>query len=98
MTPAAIAILAAIRRAATAGQRCPDNDQLADAVYAAGGRRWRQGLDELTKTGVIKIEVAGKNWRVVTILADGLRTAPEPAGRRAWLVVDTGGSRRAIPA
>lgn len=87
-------ILEAFRKAAIAGKRAPSNDELADLVYTSRSPRWRQSLDQLVADGKIRIEIAGKNWRTVYILGENLSTAPEPAGRPAWLVIDKAGKRK----
>lgn len=88
-------LMGVFRHAAENKLRCPDNDALSDAVYSAGGKRWREALDELVKDGQISIEIAGKNWRVVHLVGDNLRTAPEPQGRHPWLVIDRFGKHKA---
>jgi hypothetical protein len=94
VTPAAAIILYAFRQAAIAGKRAPSNDELSELVFAGKGSRPREGLDELTRSGKIRIEIAGKNWRTIYLLGENLNTAPEPAGRGAWLVIDQAGKRR----
>lgn len=93
-SPAAV-LLEAFRTAALAGKRCPDNDELSDLVYCAGGTQWRLALDTLAAEGKIRIEICGKNWRVVYLPGENLNTALEPNGRPAWRIIDKFGSRKA---
>ncbi len=91
---AAAILLEAFRKAALAKERAPDNDVLSDLVYSGGGRRWRESLDQLVAEEKIRIEICGKNWRVVYLLGENLNTALEPHGRPAWLIIDKFGKRR----
>lgn len=91
---AAQTILFAFREAALAHARAPGNDTLQDLVAQAGGRDWRGAIDELVGSGQIKIEICGKNWRIVTLLKEGIATAAEPNGRSPYLVIDQNGRRR----
>lgn len=94
MRNGAIAILAAIRKAAEAGERCPGNIELQDAYFSAGGSDYAAALRELTSSGKLRIEIAGKNWRIATLPAEGVSTAPEPHGAPAWRRIDEHGTRR----
>lgn len=99
MTPqaprtAAAILLEAFRKAALAGERAPDNDVLSDLVYAGGASQWAQALRQLCAEGKIRIEICGKNWRVVYLLVENINTAPEPNGRTAYRIIDKFGSRR----
>lgn len=65
-------ILDFYRAAAREGRRCPTKVEQAQAF---GAIRFDESLAELARRGLItKIEIYGKNWRVVEI--DGMRTAP----------------------
>lgn len=92
-SPAAI-LLDAFRAAALKGERAPDNARLADMVYQAGGKQWAQALHDLAASGKIRIEICGKNWRVVYLVAENINTALEPNGRAAYRVIDKNGSRK----
>lgn len=94
MRQGSIAIIAAIRKAAQAGERCPSNADLQDAYFNAGGADYAAGLRELTGSGKLRIEIAGKNWRIATLPAEGLSTAAEPHGAPAWRRIDEHGTRR----
>jgi hypothetical protein len=66
-------VFASLERIALAGQRCPMNDDI------RGGSATMMAL---ARDGRILIEVAGKNFRQITILTGphaGLKTMPPPA-------------------
>lgn len=66
------AILEFYRAAAREGRRCPTQF---DQRSAFGTIRFGESPGQLARQGLItRVEVYGKNWRVVEI--DGLRTAP----------------------
>ncbi len=87
-------ILDAIRKAAKAGERCPQNPELEDLFYSAGGKDYRVALNELTSSGKLRLEICGKNWRVAYLPDEGLSTAGEPNGAPAWRRIDQHGARR----
>jgi len=74
-----------LEAAAIEGRRCPANgaEGLVDKAASA-----------LARAGHIRIEVAGKNWRIVHILTGphaGKHTALPPDGGRVWMWIDTDG-------
>jgi len=74
-------VFAELVRAAQAGERCPMNDAI------RGGSATMMAL---ARDGRILIEVAGKNFRQVTILSGphaGLKTMPPPGGCRPFLTI-----------
>lgn len=82
----------AILHAALAGERAPKNISLdiEDGVV--------DPLDvvSLCKTGRIKIEISGRNYRQITILSGphaGKSTAPNPNGSRVWKTVTRDGTQ-----
>jgi hypothetical protein len=85
--PAVSRAFAVVEQAAIAGARCPFSEAI------PGGNH---SLRQLTRNGIIRVEIGLHNWRVVTILAGpaaGKATA-QPAG--AWnpyLVIDGAGRR-----
>lgn len=89
MTPAMKDAFARIERAALASERCPT---VFDGLKGAD-------TSALAKAGHVRIEVCGRNWRVVEILTGpnaGARTAenPDRSLRRPHLVIDAAGTRR----
>lgn len=87
-------LLEAFHQAAQAGARCPSNIELSDLVYSGRGKRWRDALNRLVAEGKITIEIAGKNWRVVRLVAEGISTAAEPSGAPVWRILDAQGTRK----
>lgn len=83
------AALAAVTAAAVAGTRCPEQ-MLVDS----------KSLAALAHAGSIKIEIGGRNWRVVHLLRGphrGKHTALPEGQDGAWrpyLVIDRNGTRR----
>lgn len=76
-------VLAAVTRAAEAGEPCPTNDQLANLCGFLSPSGGSTALSELEKLGLIKVQ-RGQASRVVTIVATGKRTAgkvPRPHWR-----------------
>lgn len=76
-----------IEAAAVLKQRCPLNDDLPVGAVAM-----------LTRAGIVRVKVYGRNWRTIEILEGphkGARTAPPPDDRLPYKVVDAKGSRRA---
>lgn len=88
--PVALArTLAAVTRAAVAGARCPENEKYSDVTS--------DRLGVLARNGKIRIEISGRNYRQIFILAGphkGARTAPNPHGHMIWKIVDRAGNRR----
>jgi hypothetical protein len=84
-------VVALLEEAAAKGARCPQNHEF--GVMNAGGV-----LSALAGDGTIRVEVFGKNWRVITMLAGaqkGRRTlAPPFANDGPYKVIDKGGSHR----
>jgi hypothetical protein len=82
-----------VERAAIRGERCPQNDELA-AVATSGPELLRA----LAKAGRLRIEVSGRNWRTVTILAGphaGKRTQRDPmGGRHPHITIDGSGTHK----
>jgi hypothetical protein len=73
----------AIAAAALRGERCPENGTL--GVYS-------DSVTRLAQAGRIKVEISGRNYRAVTILAGplaGKSTAPHPRGYPAWKTITT---------
>lgn len=74
-----------LERTALAGERCPQN-----------GANVRSGdVVVLARQGKIRIEISGKNYRRVVILASehaGRATAGNPDGHPAWKVIDRTGT------
>lgn len=73
--------LAAVVRAAKAGQRCPVN-----GTFGID----KKALASLCRSGVLRSSVYAHNYRVVEILSGehkGLSTAPAAAGLTPYLVV-----------
>lgn len=77
-------------QAAREGERCPSNDLIEGLLRNAGlpqtafGARKGHAMT-LAERGDIRVEVSGKNWRVVEILTGehaGKRTMPDPKGGR----------------
>lgn len=93
---AAAGAFAIVERAAIAGERCPTNEALCDAlrlqgfVFAGGNVL----LSDLAREGHLEIRVCAHNWRIVQLLTGehaGTSTAPAP-GRpyppgRAYIVI-----------
>lgn len=81
----AFALLCAI---ADKGERCPTG---ADMGKLLGGYLSDRGVVvRLARAGKIRIEVYGRNWRVIEILTGpqtGKRTAPPPAGGVPYKIV-----------
>jgi hypothetical protein len=77
-----------VLKAAIAGDRCPQNDEL--------GTRGAATLRDLARAGRIRIEVSSLNWRQVTILEGphrGKQTAKNPhKATRVYLVIDRAGT------
>ena len=72
-----------VTRAALEGKRCPTNLELGCSV-----------LPELAREGLFKIEVCGKNYRIVTILTGehaGKKTAPHPHRSTPYVVIGPAG-------
>jgi len=75
------AFFARFEEAARNGARCPTKGQLRDLGRAHEPRQ------ELLRAGLIKIDIYGSNWRVVTILAGpcaGFSTALPPHEGEPW--------------
>lgn len=72
-----------VEAAAVAGERCPTNDQMPDGMQTVIGR--------LARAGRVRIEVYGRNWRVVEILTGpnkGKRTQEHPTpGARPYRIL-----------
>lgn len=93
---AAAAAFAIVERAAIAGERCPTNEGLCDALRVAGFvfAGGNELLSGLAREGHLEIRVAAQNWRIVQLLTGehaGKMTAPAP-GRpyppgRAYIVI-----------
>ncbi len=80
------AAFAAIERAAVEGARCPINGI---GEFSSGD------VVALAHAGWIAIEIAGRNYRTVEILAGphaGKRTKEPPAGWRTWKRIDRAGT------
>ena len=81
------AVLAELRAAARAGRRCPTNADLRWALRKRGLTLRADCLPSaLAYAGVLRVEVSGRNWRVVQI--DGHRTAENPKGHHTYLTID----------
>lgn len=81
--------LAVIIATAIAGERCPQND------YGKGIES--EALARLAKTGVLRIEYSGVNYRCVHILKGphaGKQTAPDPNGNPVYATRDKNGLKR----
>ena len=89
------AFFARFEEAARVGARCPTKAQLRDLGRAHEPRQ------ELLRAGLIKIDIYGSNWRVVTILAGpcaGLSTAPPLHEGEPWRTLDHLGDHGIAPA
>jgi hypothetical protein len=87
--------------AAVEGKRCPVADAIDRAMSLAGHGYGATLVPALADAGRIRIEVGGKNWRVVTICDGphaGAATARPPGGRsfEPYVVIEPGG-RRSYP-
>lgn len=88
-------LLNLIRQAAIDGDRMPT----LQGLRRMGHRDPNASLRRLAASGRIRIEVYGRNWRVVEICRGphaGKRTAESPRGGRPYLVVDAGGTRKDV--
>lgn len=76
-----------LAEAARNNRRCPTQAQVREAAHAAGytGVPIRSTIPELAYMGKCKVEVYGKNYRVVEI--EGERTRAAPAGHKPYLVI-----------
>ena len=82
-------VLDLLRRAAEHGERCPTRPEIREALEEAGLPTPIYACPaELAYAGLIRIEVYGKNYRVVQI--DDLRTAEAPAGWLPYLIIEDG--------
>jgi len=79
---------------AAAGDRCPTGEEIRDRLTVAGlpctnsGTAWTTWL---ARAGHIRIEVFGKNWRVITILTGphiGKKTKAAPRAGAPYVVID----------
>lgn len=84
-------VFALIEAAAVARRRCPQNHEF--AVINASGAVYALAAD-----GQIRVEVYGKNWRVIEILVgrhEGRRTAKPPFDNDGpYKVIDSAGTHR----
>lgn len=83
---------ALIEATAIAGARCPMN-------RANGGTLDPHAVTALVRTGRIRIEISGHNWRCVIILTGphaGAKTAADPTGAAVWKVIEYSHGRRTI--
>jgi len=88
------AVRAILQDAAIKGERCPTADGIARLLEKRRPGGWIVPL--LARRGEIKIEVSGKNWRVVEIMTGahaGRRTAENPDGHKPYRVIDRNGDR-----
>lgn len=80
------AALSILRAAANKGERCPTNDELRRQLYELGHTLSSDAHPaELAYEGLIKVEVYGRNYRVIEI--EGKRTAEAPPGWEPYLVI-----------
>lgn len=68
------AVMAMLERAVEAGYPCPSNYEIAAALGAGSISIGPAVLDQLARAGLISIE-RGQRTRVVTVIANGKRTA-----------------------
>lgn len=81
------AVLGILRDAASRGARCPTNEDLRQQLWAIGLTMPAYAHPaELAYAKHIRVEVYGRNYRVVEI--DGMRTAEPPEGGQPYLVID----------
>lgn len=89
------ALFEEVRKAAVARRRCPSTDILSLMGHTAPSTIMRA----LAQDGRVKVEVYGRNWRVVEILAGpdaGARTEECPAGGAPYLVIDATGRHEVV--
>lgn len=85
-------VLAMLRHCADRGLRCPTNREI--IRYVRQATDGQQGVNEdcfpaaLAFRGFCRVEVYGRNYRVVEI--DRRRTADAPAGREPYLIITKG--------
>lgn len=79
-----------LRVTAAAGKRCPTNWEL-ETLCHVSLRTVGKELRRLTAAGIISIEISGHNWRTVTILSDGSKTAPDPHKHTVYRRLDAAG-------
>lgn len=80
-----------IRAAAEAGKRCPTTAELKNLCLEDGfGFPFRLTLPFLARRGVFRIEVYGKNHRVV-FFPDGVSTAKPTGDPEPYLIIDENG-------
>lgn len=95
------AVFALIERAAIAGERCPNKDQIGAFLTEQGLTRRGDSPGDMTtalaRHGRLRLTVHTHNWRVAEILAGpnaGTKTKARPNGGSCYMVVDRDGPRR----
>lgn len=92
MTASHIFVFGLLERAALEGRRCPTLDEIGRAMHEAGVPGGPSGATSaLARDGRIRVEVFGKNYRVVTILTGpnaGKTTAPHSRYTKPYRVID----------
>jgi len=78
------ALLPVLCAVAAEGRRCPTARDLMVAGHAGSS----ETITALAEQGLIRVEVYGRNWRVVEIVATGDRTAESPLGGEPYLVIE----------
>jgi hypothetical protein len=75
------------------GERCPTSTEIGAALIRAGLRSSASHrVPDLARRGLFKVEIYGKNWRVVEI--DGMRTMEPPFVGAPYRVIAKGTSSR----
>lgn len=89
-------MISILTAAAVAGDACPTHRDLENKIQSISGNARRKvslhGLvPELARTGLIKIEVYGRNWRVIEIKQGphaGARTMAPSHGGKPYKIID----------
>lgn len=88
-----------LEEVALAGRRCPTKDELRELFNEKGYSNPALSLAHLVEEGRVRIEVCGRNWRVVEILSGpntGVRTAPTPHGGAPYRVIQKGSPKKKL--
>jgi len=83
------ALLPVLCAAAAEGRRCPTTRDLMVDGHAGSS----ETITALAEEGLIRVEVYGRNWRVVEIRATGDRTQEPPLGGEPWLTIGAEAAR-----
>lgn len=82
-------VLLILRTAAKKKKRCPTNEEIRQELLSRGFSFPSYCFpSSMAKHGLLKVEVYGKNWRVVEI--EGHRTMESPIGGNPYRVFEKG--------